>query len=475
MALIVVGAVLGGLFALLAFAGNPVFFAMGMVPSLLAFALGIWGCLWLDRWEPEPIRLILLALTWGGGLAIVASLILEIAVMGGSDFIDSAVVAPVVEEAMKGSFVLFMLTGRRLREMNSITDYITYAAMVGFGFAFIENLVYFSSAETAAQVAIMAIVRTGFDIFGHPLATVAFGIGLFYARQRRNWWLGILGFVVAVFLHGAWNGAAVVSGFVGLIVVYVVIMLPALVVVIRLATAGRKREGALLARYLPEMVNNGLISWQEASWIGNLKARGHVRQAASSSAESKAHVAYLLDAVVDLAHVREQFDIGRGSAALMAQQVELVNGIHLERAAAYGVPLPRPGGLGWQPSPMPAARPVPSAPVYAAPPPGYAPQPMGQPPRPMPGPPQSVGQQAPLPPVQQPTVQQPPAHQAPPQPVAQHAQQPVAQHAPQPSAHPHVTQQPLAPQATSPWPAPTVAPYFAAPTSPDAPVDWRRG
>lgn len=354
LALIIVGALLAGLFALLALGLNPVYFSLGMLPSVLAFGLGVWGCLWLDRWEPEPLPLVVLALTWGGGISIVAALLLEILLSGGSDFVDAAIIAPVAEEAMKGAFVLFMVTGVRRREMNSITDHITYAALVGFGFAFIENLVYFASADSPVSLAVMAIVRTGFDMFGHPLATVVFSIGVWYARQRRNPLLGVAGFIGAAVLHGSWNAAAVADSLPALIGVYVLLMLPTLVAVIRLATRGRRQEAQLLAHYLPEMVLNGLISPFEASWIGDLRARSAARQQVSGSSEGRAHVAYLLDAVVALAHVRQQFDAGRGTNALLAEQVELVNGIHLERAAAFGYAVTAPPAAP-PPAPTPAA------------------------------------------------------------------------------------------------------------------------
>lgn len=405
VALIIVGAVLAGLFALVGFAVNPIFFTMGMLPSLIAFGIGVWGCLWLDRWEPEPFSLIALALTWGGGLAIPASLILEVALFGRGDFVDAAIVAPLAEEAMKGSFVLFMLTGLRKREMNSITDHISYAALVGFGFAFIENLVYFSSAESAADVALMAIVRTGFDMFGHPLATVVFSLGVWYARQRNNGLLGVLGFVGAVILHGSWNGAAVSGELIALVLVYVLLLVPTLIVVLWLATRGRRDEAHLLGRYLPEMVINGLIAPQEAAWIGDLKARSQVRASVASSAEGKAHVAYMLDSVVQLAHVRARFDAGRGNAELLAEQIELVNGIHLERAAA----------LGWMPHPF-----VQGAP-YAAPQPTWAP-PSGPAAAPPAWPaPSTAPQQAAWPPPAPPT----PAPPAPAQPSAAGSQQPT--------------------------------------------------
>ncbi len=34
--------------------------------------------LWLDRWEPEPPRLLVLAFLWGASVAVVVSVVLEL-------------------------------------------------------------------------------------------------------------------------------------------------------------------------------------------------------------------------------------------------------------------------------------------------------------------------------------------------------------------------------------------------------------
>ena len=34
--------------------------------------------LWLDRWEPEPPRLLVFAFLWGASVAVILSLVLEL-------------------------------------------------------------------------------------------------------------------------------------------------------------------------------------------------------------------------------------------------------------------------------------------------------------------------------------------------------------------------------------------------------------
>ncbi len=62
--LIGLGAVTGLLIILLTLT-NPVGAAIGFVLSTVAIAVVVLSYLWLDRWEPEPPRLLHLAFIWG--------------------------------------------------------------------------------------------------------------------------------------------------------------------------------------------------------------------------------------------------------------------------------------------------------------------------------------------------------------------------------------------------------------------------
>ena len=97
--------------------------------------------LWIDRWEPEPPRLLLIAFLWGacfsalGALIINSSAALAVDVLlgkGSGDVIGSTVIAPLVEEGLKGAFLVGLLLFRR-REFDGIIDGIVYAGIVGGG------------------------------------------------------------------------------------------------------------------------------------------------------------------------------------------------------------------------------------------------------------------------------------------------------------------------------------------------------
>ena len=59
--------------------------------------------------------------------------------------------APVIEEAAKGLFLVIMMTGRRRNELNSMTDCLVYAGLVGAGFAWLEDILYISSGGSSAN------------------------------------------------------------------------------------------------------------------------------------------------------------------------------------------------------------------------------------------------------------------------------------------------------------------------------------
>jgi len=83
-------------------AEHPVGLVVAVPLSAAAMAVVLAGYFWLDRWEPEPARLLLLAFLWGASVAIAASLVLELAT---SEVLGSGLVltvaGPAIEEAAK--------------------------------------------------------------------------------------------------------------------------------------------------------------------------------------------------------------------------------------------------------------------------------------------------------------------------------------------------------------------------------------
>ncbi|MUL82552.1 MULTISPECIES: PrsW family intramembrane metalloprotease [unclassified Mycolicibacterium] len=345
-AIIACGLVIGAL-VLLFTALNPAGAIIGFTLSSIAMTGALFAYLWLDRWEPEPPRLLLLAFGWGASVAIVLSLVLSLftdallapGVEGAHSFASVAVRAPFIEEAAKGLFLLVMMTGRRRNELNSLTDCLVYAGLVGLGFAWLEDIMYIASADSLAGSLLTAAMRLIMAPFAHSLFTTMTAIGVYFALQRRSGIAKALcilaGYLGAVFMHGLWNGSSLV-GAGTYFVVYIVWMVPIFVTMIVVAVISRRREQKVVATKLPGMVAAGLITPNEATWLGSLRTRhGAIQQAtmAGGRPAGKA-VAAFAAAVVELAFVRDRIDRGFGDAQVYALQQEEVYAVTAARSAA---------------------------------------------------------------------------------------------------------------------------------------------
>ncbi len=251
------------------------------VLAAISFPVLILICFWLDRYEPEPGRYRLAALGWGAVVAVGFSLITEqllFAVPGTSEFIDTAITAPVLEEIGKGLFLVAIVIFRR-SQVHGVLDGIVYAALVGIGFAFVEDILYYLSSQSN-DLPTVFFLRGIMGPFAHPLFTSATGIGIGIAVTTRRPALRVLapivGFVLAMAMHGTWNGSLFWGGD-GFFFAYGVIMLPLLVVILVLAIWARSREGKLLEKALQEAAQLGWIRPEETRWISRLSDRMSAR------------------------------------------------------------------------------------------------------------------------------------------------------------------------------------------------------
>lgn len=327
---------------------NPVGTGIGFALSSVAITVVILAYLWLDRWEPEPPRLLVLAFLWGASVAVIVSILLgllfESLVNDGADadsvsFMSVAVGAPVVEEAAKGLFLLIMMTGLRRNEMNSLTDCLVYAGITAAGFAWLEDILYIAGGTSLGESLLTAAMRLIMAPFAHPLFTTFTGIGVYFAMQRRNplakaGLIG-LGYAGAVIMHGLWNGSSLVGPgtYFG---VYLLWMVPIFVLAIWLGIGSRRGEQRVVAAKFPGMVAAGLITDNEASWLGSVRnrklaiheARRHGGKAAART------VRRFAGQVVELAFVRDRIDRGFGDDRVHALLHEEAHAVHAARAAS---------------------------------------------------------------------------------------------------------------------------------------------
>jgi RsiW-degrading membrane proteinase PrsW (M82 family) len=258
--------------------------------------------LWLDRYEPEPRGLILTALGWGALVATAAALVLQALdqfAFGRPESLSAAVVAPLTEEAAKGVFVLLLVVARR-RVVDGVLDGIVYAGMVGIGFAFTENILYLAAAYLGGEgigpggigaLTGTFVVRGIFSPFAHPLFTAAIGVGVGYAVVTRSGVVRVaapvLGYAIAVLGHALWNAAAYYAGGEYFLVTYLLLMVPAFLLMAGFAVWARRREGQMLARALTDAAHRGFLPPHEVPWLariaGRRAARSHAKAVGGSA------------------------------------------------------------------------------------------------------------------------------------------------------------------------------------------------
>lgn len=287
---LVVGALVMGLVLFLS--GTPGALAVGLVLAALPVAPLIGVYMWLDRYEPEPRSLLLLALGWGAFVATSVALLLQLAdtaVLGTGEGFASAVVAPVTEEATKGLFILLLLFFRR-HELDGVLDGLVYAGMVGIGFAFTENILYLTSAYAGedgmpggfSDAVGLFVVRGIFSPFAHPFFTSFIGIGVGLAVTSRSWAVRVLGplvgYLLAVAAHGAWNGSLVLDDGANAFATYLFLMVPAFLLLSGFAIWSRRRERAVLTRALDDCARRGFLDPAEVPWLARISARRFARR-----------------------------------------------------------------------------------------------------------------------------------------------------------------------------------------------------
>ena len=260
--------------------GGPLGAVITMLLAAVSFPVLIGVCFWLDRYEPEPGRYRIAALGWGGVVAVAISLVAEQLLFTADDvtFINLAVIAPIVEESAKGLFLVVVVILRRT-QIHGLLDGIIYASLVGIGFAFVEDALYYLSALGSGgpeALSVTFFLRGVMGPFAHPLFTAAFGIGVGLALTARQpavrVFAPIIGFIVSVTLHGLWNGSGL-SGTSSYLIVYAAIMLPLLVLVLAAAIWARSRESRMIGTALSQVVPMGWIRPEEIRWVAKMSDR----------------------------------------------------------------------------------------------------------------------------------------------------------------------------------------------------------
>ncbi|WP_125777914.1 PrsW family intramembrane metalloprotease [Antribacter gilvus] len=268
-------------------------FVAGLILALLPLGLWLPLVLALDRLEPEPPNALVLAFLWGAGVAtLVAAVLNTLGLMLVTTslspeegwYVTATFEAPFVEEILKG-LVLFGMLWFRRHELNGPTDGVIYAAMVGLGFAAVENVTYFISAVEADLLGYTFLMRGVLSPLLHPLCTAMTGLGVTAAALAprgsvKRWAAPLGGLAGAIALHMLWNGSTR-WGYAGLSFAYLV----GLCVLIGVSVAlvrDRRRTVGLVTHHLTAYLPSGLVTPADLTMLSTLRSRRLARTWAQS-------------------------------------------------------------------------------------------------------------------------------------------------------------------------------------------------
>ena len=385
-------------------------FLVGLALAILPVPLLLWVFLWLDHVAPSPWQNVVFAFSWGSCAATLVALfaneygakLLATTFSGTptqSDHWGATFVAPLVEETAKGTAILLLFLVRR-RQFESVLDGIVVAGLTATGFAFTENILYIGTAFSedkalgshgiGTTTVATFIVRVLMTPFAHPLFTSMTGIGFALAaviRPGRPWrwrWLPpVLGWMLAMGLHGTWNGSSLTSPLTFL-TLYVAVMIPAFGMLVWVAFWARSNELRTVRRHLAPYAAAGWLAPGEPGALGSMGIRAEARRVArrfQGETAARAVREYAAFAT-HLAFLRGAATRGAPAADFAAREAELLHHLWQRKAHAQPAlqhaanpparwapvtwhnPAPRPGLLTYQPpgpAPYPFPHPTPPA------------------------------------------------------------------------------------------------------------------
>ncbi|MCZ2402724.1 PrsW family intramembrane metalloprotease [Paenarthrobacter sp. Z7-10] len=336
-------------------AGTLAFFAGTLGPgvflicgALALVPLGI--CLLtlfrIDRWEPEPKTAVLFAFCWGAGMSVAAALVLGGWVkpvlmantfIGDPDTVSSILQAPLVEELCKGTGVLLIFLLRR-RTFDGPLDGVIYGGMVGAGFAFTENILYFGSAmaqthEVGRELFATFLVRGLMSPFAHVMFTATMGAILGYAARRGSTALALLswlaGLIPAMGLHALWNSSSLISS--NFFAAYALLQVPVFLLFATGVLLLGISETRLTRRRLADYVGPGWFVAEEALMLGTAGGRRRALAWAGSFGAKKAMRDFIALAT-RLAFTRQRILFRPQSLQLQQDELALLHQLAAARA-----------------------------------------------------------------------------------------------------------------------------------------------
>lgn len=335
--------------------------------ALVPVAIALSAVWWLDRFTPQPRITLTYAFAWGAvgaillttilGERLIAAVVTEDYSPQAAEFFAAVIQAPVVEESTKSLGLLFLLIwGRRF--IAGPIDGVVYAALMGAGFAFTENILYFANAFAESQMAgesdvfwATFFLRGIMSPFAHVSFTALCGLGLGIAQEQRSVMLafgwGLAGLALGMALHALWNGSTFFiptdpeDPYAGFFRYYLTVQVPIFALLGLTAVGLRWREARVVTRHLSEYGRHGWFTVEEVHMLKSLRRRAKAlrwaRQFGAVPHVSMRH--FIMDAVA-LAVERQSAIHGRPSRVWKERERELLARVTEHRRAIDSLVLP---------------------------------------------------------------------------------------------------------------------------------------
>ncbi|MGH2506405.1 MAG: PrsW family glutamic-type intramembrane protease [Ktedonobacteraceae bacterium] len=253
----------------------------------------------MDRYEREPWFLRLAAFLWGAIIAIPPALFIETQIdtlinnwliNHGNNLLLHALYqglnAGITEETIKGLGLILLFIILR-DEFDNVTDGIVYGALIGAGFAMVENFTYFA-LNGRSSLAFLIVGRIVLGWLGHSTFIACFGAALGYIRHTRMRWkqllMPLLGYLLAVGLHSFFdfvnfqastmirtasaNGTSMDYALAAIICNYIPPFL-AQMGLLYLLIKSLAHEAAVIREFLAVEVSNGIVTIDEYALLQN--------------------------------------------------------------------------------------------------------------------------------------------------------------------------------------------------------------
>jgi protease PrsW len=187
---------------------EPIHFAIAFISGLVPALFWLWFWLREDQKRPEP--LLLIAITFIAGMAVVPLALplqkLAITLYTGDNLIWTWVI---IEEVLKYAVAVGIILWNRA--VDEPIDMIIYMITIALGFAALENALFLLSPLAVGDY-LNSTLTGAFRFLGasllHVLASGTVGVFLafaFYKSKTYQLIAGMLGLFLAIVLHGLFN------------------------------------------------------------------------------------------------------------------------------------------------------------------------------------------------------------------------------------------------------------------------------